>query len=88
MESGGTNLSDIYRKEALLGGSAFSRLYNRHCNSVKFSFHLPEAVVKVLSVRTYYKYLDLSSCLLSSIFLLESGVTNARVSLVNRMNIL
>ena len=92
MESGGTNLSDIYREEAFLRDSVSSRRcnrhYNRRCNSVKFLFHLPEAIVKVLSVRTYYKYLNLSSCLLSSIFLLESGVTNACVSLVNRMDIL
>ena len=88
MESGGTNLSDIYREEAFLRCSASSRRCNRRCNSLKFSFHLPEAVVKVLSVRTYYKYLDLSSYLLSSIFLLESSVTDAYVSLVNRMNIL
>ena len=96
MESGGTNLSDIYREEAFLRGSVSSRHYNRYynrrcnrrCNSVKFLFHLPEAVVKVLSVRTYYEYLNLSSCLLPSIFLLESSVTNAYVSLVNYVNIL
>ena len=88
MESGGTNLGDIYREEAFLRGSASSRRCNRRCNSLKFSFHLPEAIVKVLSVRTCCEYLDLSSYLLSSIFLLESGVTNACVSLVNRMDIL
>ena len=92
MESGGTNLSDIYREEALLGDSTFSRHYNRYYNrrynSVKFLFHLPEAVVKVLSVRTYYKYLNLSSYLLSSIFLLESSITDACVLLVNRVSYL
>ena len=92
MESGGANLSDIYREEAFLRCSAssrrYNRRYNRRCNSLKFSFHLPEAVVKVLSVRTYYKYLNLSSYLLSSIFLLESSVTDACVSLVNRVSYL
>ena len=85
MESGGTNLSDIYREEALLGDSAFSRYYNRHynrrCNTSKFLFHFLEAIAEVLSIRTCRKGLNLAV-----IFMLEGGVSDAYVSLVNRMD--
>ena len=92
MEAGSANLGDIYRKKAFLRDSVSSRRCNgrcnRRCNSLEFLFHLPEAIAKVLSVRTCREYLNLSSCLLSSIFLLESSVTNACVSLVNRVSYL
>jgi len=92
MESGSTNLSDIYRKEAFLRCLVSSRRYNRHYNrrydSLKFLFHLPEAIIKVLSVRTRRENLNLTAGPSFSIFLPESRITGACVSLMNRVNIL
>ena len=89
MKSYGANLGDIYRKEVFpRDRTAYSRLYVTLRNASEFLFHLLEAAVKILGVRTPREYLNLVPGLSSSVFTREGRITGAYVSLVDRINIL
>ena len=87
MKAGSAYLGDIYRKEVFpRDRTAYSRLYVTLRNTSEFLFHLLEAAVEVLGVRTPRKYLDLVPGLSSSVFTREGRITGAYVSLVDRMD--
>ena len=84
-----TNLSDIYRKEVFpRGRTAYSRFRRIRRNSSKLLFYFSEAIVKVLGVRTYRKYLNLTTSLSSYVFTLKSRITGVYVSLIDRIDYL
>ena len=86
MEPDGTNLGDIYRKKVFLRGRAAQQHYNSLYNSLEFLFHFPEAIIKVLGVRTPREYLNLMPGLSSSVFTREGRITGVYVSLVARID--
>ena len=69
-----------------MGSRRYNRRYNERYNGLKFPFHLPEAITKVLGVRTYRKYLNLAAALPANVFTLEYRVTDACISLIIRIN--
>ena len=87
MKSYSANLGDIYRKEVFpRDRTVYSRLYVTLRNASEFLFHLLEATIKVLGVRTPREYLNLVPGLSFSVFTREGRITGAYVSLMDRID--